>query len=124
MPSESSQCTESYKALQNGGTLSKNDHEPTRTTGSARAGQSLPDWATYPSQSLRFLRTLETETPFHQDAQPTPARLKLNVIIVGAGLGGLALAVALSRRGHSVRILEQAPKLGEVSIDSRCQISS
>ncbi|KAF2032573.1 FAD/NAD(P)-binding domain-containing protein [Setomelanomma holmii] len=90
------------------------------TTVIASECQSLPSWATsYPSQSLRFLQNLEKETLSRNDsqpesAQPTPTRLKLNIIIVGAGLGGLALAIALRRRGHSVRILEQAPKLGEV----------
>jgi salicylate hydroxylase len=35
---------------------------------------------------------------------------------VGAGLGGLATAVALARRGHTVEILEQASALGEVDL--------
>jgi len=38
----------------------------------------------------------------------------LKVIIAGAGLGGLATAIALARRGHSVTVFEQAPELGEV----------
>jgi salicylate hydroxylase len=40
--------------------------------------------------------------------------LKLNIIVVGAGLGGLATAIALARKGHSVTVLEQASRLGEV----------
>jgi salicylate hydroxylase len=36
------------------------------------------------------------------------------VLIAGAGIGGLAAALALVRRGHSVRVLEQATELGEV----------
>jgi len=32
----------------------------------------------------------------------------MNVIIVGGGIGGLAAAVALTRRGHRVEVLEQA----------------
>lgn len=36
------------------------------------------------------------------------------VLIAGAGLGGLAAAACLMKRGFQVRILEQASKLGEV----------
>lgn len=39
----------------------------------------------------------------------------LDIIIVGAGLGGLAAAIGISKAGHRVTILEQAEKLGEVS---------
>jgi choline dehydrogenase-like flavoprotein len=44
----------------------------------------------------------------------TSAPIKLNVLIVGAGLGGLALAINLIQRGHHVLVLEAAPALGEV----------
>lgn len=36
------------------------------------------------------------------------------IVIVGAGLGGLSTAIALARRGHKVQVLEQAKQLGEV----------
>jgi 2-polyprenyl-6-methoxyphenol hydroxylase-like FAD-dependent oxidoreductase len=36
------------------------------------------------------------------------------VVIVGAGIGGLALAAALQRLGIEVLVLERAPRLGEV----------
>jgi cation diffusion facilitator CzcD-associated flavoprotein CzcO len=49
-------------------------------------------------------------------ANPTTAssKLKLNVIIVGAGIGGMAAATALGRRGHNVTVFEDAPQIGEV----------
>jgi salicylate hydroxylase len=37
-----------------------------------------------------------------------------NVILVGAGIGGLAAALALHRSGQQVSVYEQAPELGEV----------
>lgn len=36
------------------------------------------------------------------------------IIIVGGGIGGMALAAALQRVGLSATVLEQAPQLGEV----------
>ena len=36
------------------------------------------------------------------------------IAVVGAGIGGLATALALLRRGFDVRVYEQAPALGEV----------
>ncbi|KAJ9625416.1 uncharacterized protein PV06_02963 [Exophiala oligosperma] len=41
-------------------------------------------------------------------------RLQLHVCVVGAGLGGLAAAIGITRAGHKVTLLEQAPQLGEV----------
>lgn len=38
----------------------------------------------------------------------------LNVVICGAGIGGLAAAAALRQRGIRTTVLEQAPELGEV----------
>jgi salicylate hydroxylase len=35
-------------------------------------------------------------------------------LVLGAGIGGLAAALALAQGGHEVRVLEQAPELGEV----------
>ena len=37
-----------------------------------------------------------------------------NVLVVGAGIGGMAAALALLRAGQRVRIIEQASELGEV----------
>ncbi len=36
------------------------------------------------------------------------------VIVAGGGIGGLAAALALVRRGFTVKVLEQAPQLGEI----------
>ena len=38
----------------------------------------------------------------------------MDIVIVGAGIGGLAAAASLLQRGHRVRVYEQAPQLGEV----------
>jgi 3-hydroxybenzoate 6-monooxygenase len=38
----------------------------------------------------------------------------LPVLVAGGGIGGLAAALALTRRGLSVTVLEQAPQLGEI----------
>ena len=38
----------------------------------------------------------------------------MGIIIVGAGIGGLAAAAALLQRGHKVRVFEQSPQLSEV----------
>lgn len=38
----------------------------------------------------------------------------IQVLVVGAGLGGLYTAIELHRQGHSVQILESKAKLGQV----------
>ena len=37
-----------------------------------------------------------------------------DIVIIGAGIGGLALAAALARAGHSVEVLERAARIEEV----------
>lgn len=37
-----------------------------------------------------------------------------DVLVVGAGLGGLATALVLSKDGHRVRVIEAAKTFGEV----------
>ena len=73
---------------------------------------------TYPTRSLNFLNTLHNikgsaKQPY-QAIEPNRASLALNVLVVGAGLGGLAVGIALARKGHAVTIFEQAPQMGEV----------
>src|SRR5215510_12249668 len=41
-------------------------------------------------------------------------RHELPVLVAGGGIGGLAAALALTRRGFAVKVLEQAPQLGEI----------
>ncbi|KAK5271662.1 hypothetical protein LTR96_003488 [Exophiala xenobiotica] len=82
----------------------------------------IPESASYPTGSLDFLVKLQKEEEKRQKAMRASSsvngedlsRLKLDIIIVGAGLGGLAAAIALARRGHKVTVFEQAPALGEV----------
>jgi len=38
----------------------------------------------------------------------------LNILIAGAGIGGLTAAASLIRAGHHVRVFEQAPQLAEI----------
>jgi salicylate hydroxylase len=42
------------------------------------------------------------------------SRAAAPVLVVGGGIGGLAAALALTRRGFAVKVLEQAPAIGEI----------
>ena len=39
---------------------------------------------------------------------------RAETLVVGGGIGGLAAALALSRQGMAVRVLEQAAEFGEI----------
>jgi choline dehydrogenase-like flavoprotein len=41
------------------------------------------------------------------------------VPVAGGGIGGLAAALALTRQGFAVKVLEQAPQLGEIGAGIR-----
>lgn len=51
----------------------------------------------------------------------TGAKRSLNILIVGAGLGGLAASLALRTDGHVVRVIDAVPEFAEVSIYSHHQ---
>ncbi|KAJ6020092.1 hypothetical protein N7499_003383 [Penicillium canescens] len=68
---------------------------------------------TYPSNCLEFAK------PFSSSVTDSPdylqsAKVPLNILLVGAGLGGLATAIALTQSGHKVTVYERTPVLGEV----------
>ncbi len=46
------------------------------------------------------------------------------IIIVGAGIGGLAAAACLLQEGYHVRIYEQAPELGEIGAGIQCSANA
>ncbi|KAF4335208.1 salicylate hydroxylase [Fusarium beomiforme] len=71
--------------------------------------------AAYPSRSTTLLERIHNSgTVANGSSQIAGSEVKLQIVIVGAGLGGLATAVALARQGHEVTVLEQAAALGEV----------
>ena len=43
-----------------------------------------------------------------------PGSKTLPVLVAGGGIGGIAAALALVRRGFAVKVLEQSPQLGEI----------
>lgn len=43
---------------------------------------------------------------------------KLDIIIVGAGLGGIGAAISCALGGHNVKVLEAASKIAEVLFSS------
>ena len=49
-------------------------------------------------------------------SQPTINPTSLHIVVVGAGLSGLSVAIGLSRAGYVVTVLEQSPDLREVRL--------
>jgi NADPH-dependent 2,4-dienoyl-CoA reductase/sulfur reductase-like enzyme len=64
--------------------------------------------------NLQQLNIQARRSYINMAAQQNP----LHVVVVGAGLGGLAAAIATRQAGHNVTICEQAPALGEVCFRS------
>ncbi|KAK5562680.1 hypothetical protein LTR43_011720 [Exophiala xenobiotica] len=57
--------------------------------------------------------------PGHRGLYDAPKR-PLNVIIVGAGIAGLALAGLMGRSGHKVIVMEAAPNIADVGAGITC----
>lgn len=47
---------------------------------------------------------------------PSATSTSLDIIVIGAGLGGLAAAISCALGGHNVTVLEQARELAEVRV--------
>ena len=71
------------------------------------------DNPSYPTRSLGYLRKFRKSGALDS---PKQAKVKLRIVVVGAGIGGLSAAVALGRRGHSVIVLEREEKLSEARL--------
>lgn len=69
--------------------------------------------ATYCSTYRQCIHNVVTgrEAVLQHDIQPSPGRKK-NVVVVGGGPAGLEAARVSALRGHSVTLLEAAPRLG------------
>lgn len=53
-------------------------------------------------------------------SDPSPAWRHLNVGVIGGGIGGMSVAIALRRAGHSVTIYERNDFAGEVGASVSC----
>jgi salicylate hydroxylase len=97
------------------GSINSNKMIPTMAEKTVRL-DFLPDShevSEYPTNSLKILQRLSSRTQNYERASRM-AQLPKRILIVGAGLGGLAASIALARRGHEVTVLEKAAQLGEV----------
>lgn len=55
---------------------------------------------------------------------PAQSSRQVHVGIVGAGIGGLATAIAMRHAGAQVTVLEAAEELGEVGVRSNVWLST
>ncbi|KAF2164138.1 hypothetical protein M409DRAFT_25485 [Zasmidium cellare ATCC 36951] len=77
----------------------------------------MPKHTPFPTGAWNYVQQAERdETGERPDdyEHPSEAPIRLKVAIVGAGVGGLATAVALRRDGHEVHVYEDAPALSEL----------
>ncbi|KAE8382515.1 hypothetical protein BDV26DRAFT_253666 [Aspergillus bertholletiae] len=84
---------------------------PREGHGVAQSPQTLR-MPSYPSNCLHFAKSLMDTTSRVTHSETGP--VLLDIIVVGAGLGGLATAVALRQVGHKVTVYEQSAELKEV----------
>ncbi|CZR66960.1 related to salicylate hydroxylase [Phialocephala subalpina] len=92
---------------------------PQNATWDATVIDKLPTTTFYPTNSLQFLHKLEKER-LNESAKEPPipeANVQLRIVIVSAGLDGLATSIALAQCGHRVIVLEQAQQLSKVGAD-------
>jgi 2-polyprenyl-3-methyl-5-hydroxy-6-metoxy-1,4-benzoquinol methylase len=60
----------------------------------------------------------------HKANNMPEAAAKRNILIVGAGIGGLAAALALHTDGHTVTVIDSAAEFVEVCFTSRLPVFS
>ncbi|OCT52820.1 hypothetical protein CLCR_10641 [Cladophialophora carrionii] len=63
----------------------------------------------YPTGSFLYLNRENDDS-----TGPSSSSVKLQIAIVGAGVGGLSAAIALRREGHDVTVFESTPVLSEI----------
>jgi len=56
----------------------------------------------------------ESPEDFITGTQPLSLKNRPELLVIGGGIGGVALALALARRGLRSRVLEKAPEFGEI----------
>src|SRR5215831_17564485 len=77
-----------------------------------RRGAGPPGITNLRYDHVHFVPVLATKIRDRSCRRGTEAGMK--AVIIGGGIGGLASAVALARRGWQVEVLERAPEFTEV----------